>query len=242
MSGQRTISVLFSDVVASTELRSALGDVRADEVFGRHHRGQCVAVTDRSGTVVKALGDGLMAIFDSAADAVDAAAAMHEATASTAGQEQVELAIRIGVSAGDARMEGGDWFGTPVVEAARLCAAASGGGVLVSDLVRRLAGTRTRHHFRPVGPLDLKGLTEPVLAHEVPIAAPPSHRPAQDDAQKRTRSATRFRIVGRFSVERDGTAVDEARFGSRKGRLLLKLLTARRGRLVAMDDIIEVLW
>src|SRR5260221_14438699 len=52
----------------------------------------------------------------------------------------------------------------------------------------------------------------------------------------------RVHVVGRFSVERDGVPVDEAQFGSRKGRLLLKLLAARRGHLVAMDDIIDVLW
>lgn len=52
----------------------------------------------------------------------------------------------------------------------------------------------------------------------------------------------RFRLAPRFSVERDGVAIDEGDLGSRKARLLLKLLAARRGHMVAMDDVIEALW
>src|SRR5207244_13547323 len=54
----------------------------------------------------------------------------------------------------------GDYFGTPVVEAARLCAAAQARQVLASSLVRQLAGARCAHAFRPLGPLALKGLPE----------------------------------------------------------------------------------
>ena len=53
-----------------------------------------------------------------------------------------DLAMRIGVSAGDATFEDGDWFGTPVIEASRLCGEADGGQILLSDLVRALAGTQ----------------------------------------------------------------------------------------------------
>ena len=74
------------------------------------------------------------------------------------------IVLRVGISAGDARAEGDDLFGTPVVEAARLCSAAEGGQILVAALVRLLAGTRGGHEFEPVGPLTLKGLSEPVEA------------------------------------------------------------------------------
>ena len=52
------------------------------------------------------------------------------------------VAVRIGVSVGDATQEEGDYFGPPVVEAARLCAQANGGQVLVSYLTRMMVGRR----------------------------------------------------------------------------------------------------
>ncbi len=67
--------------------------------------------------------------------------------------------------------EDGDCFGTPVIEASRLCGAAAAGQILVSDVVRLLAGSRGGHSFTAIGPIDLKGLTEPVNASEVAWAS-----------------------------------------------------------------------
>ena len=64
-----TATVLFTDLVGSTELRSRLGDVAADQVRRAHDQILGAAVTDHGGTVVKGLGDGLMASFTAAADA-----------------------------------------------------------------------------------------------------------------------------------------------------------------------------
>ena len=55
-------------------------------------------------------------------------------------------------------------------------------------------------------------------------------------------SVLRIRLVGRFAIERGTVTIDERQLGSRKSRLLIKVLAARRGHLVAMDDIIEILW
>lgn len=69
----RTATVLFTDLVASTELRARLGEEAADRLGREHDRllGECVAA--HGGTVVKGLGDGLMASFTGAADGVGAA-------------------------------------------------------------------------------------------------------------------------------------------------------------------------
>ena len=75
--------------------------------------------------------------------------------------------MRIGVSIGDATVEDGDYFGEPVVEAARLCAVAEGGQIVVADLVRRLGGARDPHRFESLGGLELKGMSEPVQAFEL---------------------------------------------------------------------------
>ncbi len=68
------------------------------------------------------------------------------------------------MSAGDVAVEDGDVFGTPVIEASRLCAAAAGGTILVADLVVLLARGRGGHRFEPAGELVLKGLPAPVAA------------------------------------------------------------------------------
>src|SRR5204863_4626410 len=77
------------------------------------------------------------------------------------------LGLRAGVAVGEATVEDGDYFGTPVVEASRLCSAAGGGRILVTEMTRMLAGTRGGHDFLPLGPMPLKGLPEPVAVHEV---------------------------------------------------------------------------
>src|SRR5262249_43395791 len=82
-------------------------------------------------------------------------------------RSDIALAIRVGVSVGEATTEDGDWFGIPVIEAARLCSTAEGGQILVTDLVRRLAGDRAGHHFGMFDALVLKGFAEPVTACEV---------------------------------------------------------------------------
>jgi hypothetical protein len=68
----------------------------------------------------------------------------------------------VALSAGEATKEDGDYFGEPVVEAARLCARAEGGQILISDVVRANAGRRSPHAFSSLGELELKGLPEPI--------------------------------------------------------------------------------
>ena len=78
--------------------------------------------------------------------------------------------------AGDAVNENDDYFGTAVTVAARLCAAARGGQIIASDLVRGLAGSRGEHKFIELGALDLKGLARPVRTGAVRFARSPPGR------------------------------------------------------------------
>ena len=68
-----TASVLFTDLVGSTELRTRLGEEVADDIRRRHDEVAAAAIEEAAGRVVKSTGDGLMAVCDSAADAVAAA-------------------------------------------------------------------------------------------------------------------------------------------------------------------------
>jgi class 3 adenylate cyclase len=162
------LTVLFTDAVASTEALSRLGDERFVEVQGGHLGLLRSAVRECGGREVKCLGNGLMVAFGAAADALQCAVAMQQAVDASARQGEEGLALRVGISCGDVTVEDdGDLHGTAVVEAARLCAAAEAGQVLGTELVRVLAGSRGGHCFTSLGPVELKGLAEPVAAVEV---------------------------------------------------------------------------
>ena len=110
------------------------------------------------GTEVKTIGDSVMVSYKGAADALAGGVAMQRAVERhNRGVEDHRLEMRVGISAGDASFEDGDWFGTPVVEASRLCADAAGGQILVSDLVRALAGSRCEFDVRPLGHARAEG-------------------------------------------------------------------------------------
>jgi tetratricopeptide (TPR) repeat protein len=159
--------VLFTDLVGSTELRRAVGDDTADDIRRSHDRVLRDAIAAHGGHEVKATGDGLMVVFDSAVEGVAAAEVMQRGVDRFSRRASAPVAIRVGLSAGDVVWEGDDCFGTPVVEARRLCDHALGGQILVGEVVRLLAGTRGGHEFRSVGALDLKGLGAPLPAAEV---------------------------------------------------------------------------
>ena len=168
MAASGLITILFTDLVGSTELASDVGDVAADELRRDHFASLREAVVATGGTEVKTIGDALMVSYPGAADALAGAATMQRAVERHNRRlADGRISMRVGISVGDASFEDGDWFGTPVVEAARLCAAATGGQILVSDLVRALAGSRTELELVPLGKLDLKGLPEPLAACEV---------------------------------------------------------------------------
>ncbi|MGH9035770.1 MAG: ATP-binding protein [Acidimicrobiia bacterium] len=162
-----TATVLFTDLVGSTELMSRLGDVAFDQLRGEHFARMREAVTSAGGEEVKNTGDGILAAFRSAVDALAAAVAAQQATDRQAHSADVPVAIRVGLSIGEVAFEDGDVFGTPVVEAARLVAAAKPGQILTTAVVRMLAGSRAGVEFTDLRPLALKGLPDPVPVCEV---------------------------------------------------------------------------
>lgn len=173
VAGSGLITILFTDLVGSTAMAQELGDNAADDLRRTHFEQLRRAVATTDGTEVKTIGDAMMVSYTSAADAIAGAVAMQQLVDAN-NIDGTRIEMRVGVSAGDATYEDDDWFGTPVVEAARLCSAASGGQILVSDIVRVLAGTRSAHDVVAVGPIEGKGLPTPISACEVrwaPLAA-----------------------------------------------------------------------
>ncbi len=175
-----SISVVFTDLVGSTELSSRLGPVATEELRSVHFGLLREAVESTDGTEVKNLGDGLMVVYSSLRGALDGAVAMQQSVDRYNRRADVPLGVRVGVSTGDAIFDDdeADYFGEPVVEAARLCAKADGGQIVTTEMVRILA-RRTDHEFASLGALDLKGLPEPVEASELAWA------PLRDETQVR---------------------------------------------------------
>ncbi len=117
-----TVVILFTDIVGSTDLQSRLGDDAFDALRRAHFEILEREVAGNGGEVVKRLGDGVMATFGGASDAVSTAVAMQRAVHAVGqGRDGALVSIRVGVSAGDASKEDDDWYGAPVVESARLC-------------------------------------------------------------------------------------------------------------------------
>jgi class 3 adenylate cyclase len=155
-----TATVLFTDLVSSTELMADVGDAAFDELREDHFAGLRQVLANCAGKEVKTTGDGLLATFPSAVDALVAAVAAHQATDRHAHTARMPLAIRVGLSVGEVAFQGSDVFGRPVVEAARLVAAARPGHILATTVVRAVAGSRAAVDFIEVGPLTLKGFRE----------------------------------------------------------------------------------
>ena len=174
-----TATIVVTDMVGSTALRTRLGEERADALRRIHDTLLGARVEANGGQVLRRQGDGLVAAFPAASNAVSAAVEMQQAIASYNRRPDAvaEIAIRIGLSVGDVSWEGADCFGTPMVEAARLEASAEGGQILCSEFVRMMARGRGGHRFRPIGVRDLKGLPEPLPACEVMWEPEPQRAP-----------------------------------------------------------------
>jgi class 3 adenylate cyclase len=162
-----TGTVLFTDVVDSTATRIRLGEEAADKLFARHDRQLRAVVRVNRVRLVRSVGDGIMAVFDSATSALRAATAIQQAVLSENRRSPVPLEIRSGLSSGDIVWTADDIQGLPPVEAARLAAVAHAGQILCSDLCVRLAFGRSGLAFEEFGLLELKGLEKPLRAFEV---------------------------------------------------------------------------
>jgi class 3 adenylate cyclase len=137
-SGYRTI--LFTDLVGSTSLSLEVGDVQAVELLGIHDRVAAEAVTGEGGRVVKHTGDGILASFPDVHGALRAGIRIQQQLEVETQRAQAAgvLAVRIGINPGNPVERSDDIFGVAVAVAARLCALAEPGQILVSGVVREL--------------------------------------------------------------------------------------------------------
>jgi len=162
-SGIRT--VLFTDVVNSTSLTQLLGDEAALAVLGVHDTIVRDALSDLGGREIKHTGDGIMASFVSAAGAVRCAIQIQRELAKHAQKNSEHaLKVRVGAAAGEPVEQNNDLFGSTVQLAARLCAHAQPGQILVSNAISELCLGKGLS-FEDLGEVALKGFSSPVRAH-----------------------------------------------------------------------------
>lgn len=161
------VTVLFTDMVGSTALASNLSPDAADHLRREHFSILRQAVAEAGGTEVKNLGDGLMVVFATASAALSCAVGMQQGVERDNRARGDSVGLRVGLSAGEVTREDDDYFGDPVIEAARLCAACESAQILAADVVRAMAGRRSRHISNPIGELTVKGLPDPVATVEV---------------------------------------------------------------------------
>ncbi len=160
------LTILFTDVEASTALTQRLGDARARELLREHERMVREALKAHGGAEVKTMGDGFMASFSSATKSLECAITMQRAFAEYNESAEEPIKVRVGLNAGEPIAEDADLFGTAVNEAARITATAKGGEILVSNVVRELAKGKD-FLFADRGEANLKGFDEPVRLYEV---------------------------------------------------------------------------
>lgn len=146
-----TVTFLFTDVEGSTRLLRELGSERYGEELKSHRERVRELVAAHRGVELGTEGDGFFLAFARASDALEAASALQAATA------KQRMRVRVGVHTGEPLLIDGDYVGLDVHKASRICDAANGGQVLVSQGARDLAGDG----LRELGEFRLKDLTAP---------------------------------------------------------------------------------
>ncbi|HEV3351848.1 MAG TPA: tetratricopeptide repeat protein [Acidimicrobiales bacterium] len=201
-----TLTFLFTDLEGSTHLLQRLGD-RYPALLAAHYELMRAAFGRNGGQEVGTRGDALFVVFEQPSAAVAGAATAQVALAGYDWPDDCDVRVRMGLHTGEAEVVDGDYVGVAVHAAARICSAAHGGQVLVSEVTRaiaepELAGTETafvelgRHRLKDLDePVGLVQVVHPGLEREFPrlrLDAVPGNLPKQ---------VTRF--VGRESELRE---------------------------------------
>jgi class 3 adenylate cyclase/DNA-binding beta-propeller fold protein YncE len=177
---QGVVTIMHTDVEGSTDLTTRLGDAVARPRILEMKRVVREQVARHGGREIDNPGDGFMLTFSSTRRAIECAIAIQSELASFAHEhEDGGIRVRIGLHVGEVVGEDDQPFGAALSASARVMSRAKGGEILVSEVVRRLAGTMPGISFRDRGRVRMKGFderwrlyevvwSEPALAGQVP--------------------------------------------------------------------------
>jgi DNA-binding SARP family transcriptional activator/class 3 adenylate cyclase len=225
---------LIADLRGYTSLSDSHGDQAAADVAERFLAIARDRMETRSGTVVDVRGDEVLAVFDSAREALRAALDLQAAVVAEP-EEGRKLGVGVGLDAGEAVKVGDGFRGRALNLAARLCARARAGEILVTSELVHLAGAVEGIRFEERGPVRLKGLSRPVdvsAVSEATGATPPASAGA-------VAGHLAFRLLGPLEVTDGGRPVT---LGGPRQRLVLAHLLLAANRVVTMDELIEKVW
>jgi adenylate cyclase len=163
------LAILFADVVGSTRLYDLMGDVRARDMVAICIEVMRSATEQRQGTVIKTMGDEVMATFPSADAALNAAAQMQQQISSHA-QLKVDgqpVAIRVGCHFGPVMLENRDVYGAAVHTANRMTSQAKAGQIVTTATTVDKLSPEWRAACRQIDIATLKGQGSEVVLYEV---------------------------------------------------------------------------
>ena len=171
-----TVTLLFSDVEGSTQLQHRLGP-SYHEVVTEHRRLLEAAFAEHRGVVVDRQTESFFVAFARARDAVQAASDAQRAVASHAWPDGAQVKVRMGIHSGEPEVAGDQYVGLAVARAARVCASAHGGQVLLSSSTRALLSDHDRGGLRSLGAYRLKDFAEPEPISQLVLDGLPSQFP-----------------------------------------------------------------
>jgi class 3 adenylate cyclase len=165
-------TILFTDLRGSTSILQSVGQSAFMVLLTQHDLIIRRALVGSRGREVKHTGDGIMAAFDDAANALECSIAIQAGFEARSAEGLIpELRVRIGIAAGEPVDHNDDLFGSTVTLASRICDAADAGCILTSDVVRDL-GSERGFAFDGGRDLVLKGFSSPTRVFEL---APREH-------------------------------------------------------------------
>lgn len=181
---------VFTDVEGSTPLWAA-DPTAMSASLALHDSIVRTAIEERDGRVFSTAGDSFAAAFASAIDAVECAQHIQDQLGSAAWPGP-ELRVRIGIHAGEAEQRNDDYFGSAVNTCARVEAAGHGGQIVVTSVVKELAGLTSAG---PLGEYRLRGVPDAISLFQVGDGSFPALRGVHDE--RSNLPTLRVRLLGR---------------------------------------------
>ena len=239
------VAILFADVVGSTQLYDKFGDTKASETVARCLDVMKDATHQFNGTVIKTIGDEIMATFPTVDEAMGAATQMQNRISS--GEDEIPVSIRIGCHYGPVVQEQNDIFGAAVHTANRMTSQAKAKQIIISGTTVEQMGPDWQAQTRQIDVATVRGRIDEVALFEVlwqPEEAT-SMLPTIDWDSKKD-AATKLTLTFRDStviVNEGRKAINMGRADDNdlvvKGNLISRIharIEMRRGKFVLIDQ------
>ncbi len=171
MVSQTTVhtTVVFADLIGSTGLFEATGNAKAARMVTELTQWICEVFVSNGGHIVKTLGDGVLATFSQAPNAIDAVIEMQRRHQKhlVSSRTSLRMPIRVGVASGEIEIVAGDCYGDAVNVAARLSDLSGASQIWAASSVLDSAGRDASIRYRPLGPISIRGRAEPCSVYQI---------------------------------------------------------------------------